>query len=154
VLPFAGHRLRFLADKFACYCRNRSVASEQRGRSTTHHSVVDNYDVYSQPSPDSADRVPASRAAHLLRRLSSPGRRDQGSAYGNDRTQCPRDPGLVPEQALQGQEESSRPARLVVETDPTLYYTSVRLTDQFTCMVIHVYGVIYLVGQPQTTVML
>ena len=56
-------------------------------------------------SPDGAEREAAAHAAHLLQRQPEAGRPDEGAAGGDDGPESAGDPGLVPEQALQGQEE-------------------------------------------------
>lgn len=54
---------------------------------------------------DGAEREAASHVANLLQREPAAGRADEGAAGGNDRPQSQSHPGVVPEQALQGQEE-------------------------------------------------
>ena len=63
------------------------------------------------PDTDRAEREAASHAAHLLRSESASGRADEGAARRDDLTESARHPRLVPEQAVQGQEE--------VDTDET-----------------------------------
>ena len=53
---------------------------------------------------DRTQREAASHAAHLLRSEPATGRSDEGTARRDDRTESARDPSLVPEQTLQGQE--------------------------------------------------
>ena len=54
---------------------------------------------------DGAEREAAAHAADVLQRQPEAGRADEGAAGGDDRPEPPGHPGLVPEQALQGQEE-------------------------------------------------
>uniref|UniRef100_A0A8D0B618 ISL LIM homeobox 2 n=1 Tax=Salvator merianae TaxID=96440 RepID=A0A8D0B618_SALMN len=54
---------------------------------------------------DGAEREAAAHAAYLLRCQPAPGRADEGAAGGDDGPQPAGHPRLVPEQALQGQEE-------------------------------------------------
>uniref|UniRef100_A0A8C9EHE9 Uncharacterized protein n=1 Tax=Pavo cristatus TaxID=9049 RepID=A0A8C9EHE9_PAVCR len=57
------------------------------------------------PRADGAEREAATHAADLLRRQPETRRPDEGAAGGDDGAQPARHPRLVPEQALQGQEE-------------------------------------------------
>lgn len=57
------------------------------------------------PREDGAEREAAAHAADLLRRQPETRRPDEGAAGGDDGAQPARHPCLVPEQALQGQEE-------------------------------------------------
>lgn len=57
------------------------------------------------PGPDGAKREAATHAADLLQRQPQARRPNEGAASGDDRPQPASDPGLVPEQAVQGQEE-------------------------------------------------
>uniref|UniRef100_A0A8C3GLN7 LIM zinc-binding domain-containing protein n=1 Tax=Cairina moschata TaxID=8855 RepID=A0A8C3GLN7_CAIMO len=57
------------------------------------------------PREDGAEREAVAHAADLLRRQPAPRRPDEGAAGGDDGAQPARHPRLVPEQALQGQEE-------------------------------------------------
>uniref|UniRef100_A0A8C3XSY3 LIM zinc-binding domain-containing protein n=1 Tax=Chelydra serpentina TaxID=8475 RepID=A0A8C3XSY3_CHESE len=60
------------------------------------------------PRPHRPERAAAPGPELLLRGQPSPRRRAEGAAGGADRPQPPRHPGLVPEQALQGQEAEPR----------------------------------------------
>ena len=55
--------------------------------------------------PDGAEREAAPHVADLLQRQPEARRADEGAAGGDDRPEPQGDPGLVPEQALQRQEE-------------------------------------------------
>ena len=57
------------------------------------------------PDPDGAEREAAPHPADLLQRQPAAGRPDEGAAGGDDRPEPAGDPRLVPEQALQRQEE-------------------------------------------------
>ena len=55
--------------------------------------------------PDGAEREAAPHPADLLQRQPEARRADEGAADGDDQPEPQGDPGLVPEQALQRQEE-------------------------------------------------
>lgn len=55
--------------------------------------------------PDGAEREAAPHVADMLQRQPETRCADEGAAGGDDRPESPGDPGLVPEQALQRQEE-------------------------------------------------
>lgn len=57
------------------------------------------------PSPDGAKREAAPHAPDVLQRQPEAGRPNEGTAGGDDRPQSAGDSGLVPEQAVQRQEE-------------------------------------------------
>jgi len=97
------------------------------------------------PDPDGAEREAAAHAADLLQREPEARRADEGAAGGDDQPEPPGHPGLVPEQALQRQEEdhpdeaaaAAAPQRQVREhlrkSEPFMYFTTM-LVCYFKCM--------------------
>lgn len=98
----AGHIHRFSLPSLPCPFLNSRTNLGPAARAAASRPQTAGED---HPCPDGAKRKAAAHAADLLQRQPETGRSDEGAAGGDDRPEPQGDPGLVPEQTLQRQEE-------------------------------------------------